>query len=37
MIIRFNADQMTSILEEAWVLYGLEKKLVESSYVVSRP
>jgi hypothetical protein len=35
VISRLNADEMMSILEEAWVLNGLERKLVEGSYVVS--
>jgi hypothetical protein len=35
VISRLNADEMTSILEEAWVLNGLERKLVEGSYVVT--
>jgi len=35
MTIRLNADEMTNILEEASVLSGLTRKLVEGSYVVS--
>jgi hypothetical protein len=35
VIIRLNAEEMMSILEEGWVLNGLERKLVEGSYVVS--
>jgi len=32
MKIRVGAEEMNSILEEAWVLYSLERKLVEVSY-----
>jgi len=32
MIIGVGAEQMNSMLEEAGVLYSLERKLVEGSY-----